>query len=208
MTESTLKLTLASASPYKKAVLNKLGIAFEAVSPDIDETPLQNESPEELVTRLARLKALKVWQELSLQKESGQPHYMIGIDQVAVHNNEVLGKPGTRDKAIQQLLRFSNGEVTFLTGICLLTGPDSFEVSVEPYKVCFKNLTKLQITAYIDAESPLDCAGSFKCEGQGILLFSAMQGRDPNSLIGMPLITLQEQFMRFGVDLFDYIGPV
>lgn len=207
MTVSKLKLTLASASPYKKAVLSKLGIPFEAVAPDIDETALKNESPEELVTRLATLKALKVWQELSHHKGVEQTHYIIGIDQVAVHNNEVLGKPGTRDKAIQQLMRFSNGEVNFLTGICLLTGPKSLDVSVEPYKVYFKELTESQIAAYIDAELPLDCAGSFKCEGQGILLFSNMQGRDPNALIGMPLMALQELLLRCGVDLFDYIRP-
>lgn len=203
-----LSLILASGSTYKKTVLAKLGLAFESISPDVDETPLPDESPTELVTRLAQSKAQKVCSDLDKKQDDERPQFIIGVDQIAVHNDNVIGKPGDIESAIKQLLNFSGQHVSFLTGICLLRNDKTLETMVEPFDVHFKPLTRRQVIRYIDAEMPLDCAGSFKCEGQGILLFSALSGRDPNALIGMPLIALQELFMRFEIDLFEYIEAV
>ena len=199
-----LQLILASGSQYKQCVLSKLGIPFNCFSPDIDESQRLNESPENLVSRLACAKAEKAYLELSKHGKT-EPFYVIGVDQVAVHNNNIIGKSGSIEVAIQQLSEFSGHKVTFATGVCLLNHQGRHEVIVEPYEVEFKNLSQNQIIQYVQAEMPLDCAGSFKCEGQGILLFTALCGRDPNALIGMPLIALQELFSKFGVDLFDYI---
>ncbi|BDX06653.1 Maf family protein [Planctobacterium marinum] len=200
-----IQVTLASGSKYKNDVLSKLGIPFHSVSPNIDESTKSGESPETLVTRLAKAKAEKVLGQSEEQRETSPLRFVIGVDQVAVHKGEIIGKPGNIECAVQQLSNFSAEKVLFITGICLLSSNNQYETHVEPYEVSFKALSQRQIKQYIDAEMPLDCAGSFKCEGQGILLFSALSGRDPNALIGMPLIALQELFLRFDLDLFDYI---
>ena len=127
---------------------------------------------------------------------------IIGSDQVAVLGDQVLGKPGTREKAIEQLSAASGQRVTFLTGLCLLnTTTGRTQVACEPFHVQFRTLRHQQIERYVELEQPLNCAGSFKSEGLGIVLFKELDGRDPNSLIGLPLIVLTEFLAAEGVQL-------
>lgn len=201
---NALHLTLASGSRYKQSVLAKLGIPFSISSPDIDESPLPHETAETLVLRLAREKALHILKTHTEIRNT--EHFIIGVDQVALHNNNILGKPHTREKAIAQLKAFSAQEVVFLTGIAVCHGNGTIKSKVEKYRVAFKTLTEQQIIRYVDAESPLDCAGAFKSEGAGILLFNELAGRDINALVGMPLLAFQELMMEFNVDLFEHIS--
>ena len=191
----TPALLLASSSPFRRELLGKLQLTFTHQSPDIDESRREGESPTDLVTRLAREKAEALAAE--------HPNTLIiGSDQVAVLGDQVLGKPGTRDKAIEQLTAASGQRVTFLTGLCLLnTTTGTAQTACEPFHVQFRALQSGQIERYVDAEQPLNCAGSFKSEGLGIVLFEALEGRDPNSLIGLPLITLTDFLAAEGVTL-------
>lgn len=186
-----MEIILASSSPFRKALLTNLRIPFCCQTPNIDETPHPNESAQQLVERLARLKAQ------ALQKEGA---FVIGSDQVALFAGKILGKPHTRENAIAQLSTFSGKTVDFYTGLALCFGKQCFSC-VEHFAVRFRTLDRKTIETYVDLESPLQCAGSFKSEGLGILLFEALEGRDPNALIGLPLIALNELFARFGVDL-------
>ena len=127
---------------------------------------------------------------------------MIGSDQVACVGDEILGKPGNRENAIAQLSAASGKAVTFYTGLCLYNAAnDQIQVAVEPFVVHFRVLGSAQIERYIDREQPFNCAGSFKSEGFGITLFAALEGRDPNALVGLPLIRLVEMLDRQGVSL-------
>lgn len=184
MTDSVLPLVLASTSPYRKALLSRLGIAFSTVSPDIDESRKPGESPDELVRRLSLDKAR------AGAKETGDA-LVIGSDQVAVIDDEILGKPGSADAAVQQLARLSGHAVTFLTGLSLVnTRSGNIQAEVVPFRVMFRTLDDRQIRRYIENEQPLNCAGSFKSEGMGITLFEKMEGEDPSALVGLPLIRL------------------
>ena len=176
-----MKLVLASSSPFRAAILRNLALPFAAVSPEVDEARLPGEAPQALA-------------------ES----FVIGSDQVATLDGDVLGKPHTVENAVAQLSRFSGREVQFLTGLCLRRGDVVFSC-VEPFVVRFRPLTEAEIRAYVALESPLQCAGSFKSEGLGILLFDALVGRDPNALVGLPLIALRELFEQHGVALFAEI---
>lgn len=179
-----MQIVLASTSPYRLAILQKLPLSFTTDSPDIDESPVENESPESLVKRLAESKARAV----ALR----HPHSLvIGSDQVAVLNGKILGKPGTYEKATRQLREASGNKVVFNTGLCLLnTDTGKVQVSCVPFIVQFRNLTDEQIDRYLLHEKPYNCAGSFKSEGLGITLFEKLSGDDPNTLIGLPLIEL------------------
>lgn len=189
------QLVLASTSPYRRALLDKLGIPFVADSPDADETRHPDEAPQALVCRLAEAKARAV--------AARHPDALIiGSDQVACVGGEVLGKPGNRENAILQLTAAAGESVTFFTGLCLYNSSSHrAQVSMEPYTVHFRHLDRAQIERYIDHEEPFNCAGSFKSEGYGITLFSALEGRDPNALIGLPLILLIEMLAQEGVSL-------
>ncbi|AFJ03786.1 hypothetical protein Q7C_2665 [Methylophaga frappieri] len=188
-------LILGSSSPYRATLLDKLHLDYQVASPQIDESPLLGESPAQLVLRLAENKARKV-------AESHPDSLIIGSDQVAVLNNKIMGKPGTTEKAIKQLTEASGNMVTFLTGLALFNArTGTMQSLVEPYEVHFRSLTTQQITRYIEKEQPLDCAGSFKSEGLGISLFQALNGQDPNSLIGLPLIQLVNFLASEGVDV-------
>lgn len=194
-----IDLTLASTSPFRKSILAKLTIPFNSVSPEVDETAFDNESPNILVERLAIAKAAAGAQQVT----SG---YVIGSDQVACYENEILGKPHTHENAVAQLTRFSGKKVTFYTGLCIHHVPTGLqEHLVETFDVHFKILSEYQIEQYLKAEQPYNCAGSFKSEGLGILLFEKLEGRDPNALIGLPLIGLAELFSRFKLDLLSYV---
>ncbi|WP_290538161.1 nucleoside triphosphate pyrophosphatase [Alcanivorax sp.] len=191
----TPALLLASSSPFRRQLLDKLGLEFIHQSPDIDESRLEGESPVALVMRLARKKAEAL--------AGDHPNTLIiGSDQVAVIGDQVLGKPGSREKAIEQLSAASGQRVTFLTGLCLLnTVTGRTQVACDPFHVQFRTLRPAQIERYVDAEQPLNCAGSFKSEGLGIVLFKAMEGRDPNTLVGLPLILLTEFLAAEGISL-------
>ncbi|MDU0355315.1 Maf family protein [Paraglaciecola aquimarina] len=194
-----MKLTLASSSEYRKTILKKLCIPFDAISPEIDESAINNESINDQVLRLAINKA----QAISKLKPT---HYVIGSDQLASCNGQTLGKPGNFQKAKSQLLMMSDQTVTFHTGLCLANhSTNQLEFLVELFEVKFKPLTEKQISIYLNIEQPYNCAGSFKSEGLGIALFDSLSGRDPNTLMGLPLIALIGMFKNLSVDLFDYM---
>lgn len=188
------KLLLASSSPFRRQILNKLRIPFTYASPDIDETPLSAETPQQYVERLAIEKA----QALANQYPE---HWIIGSDQTSVLDGEIRGKPLTRDNAIRQLQQSSAKHVQFYTGLCLLNAASGQYVSlIEPFSVHFRELSTTEIERYIDLEQPLNCAGSFMVEGLGINLFEKLEGRDENSLIGLPLIGLLELMREAGLE--------
>lgn len=191
-----LPLVLASSSVYRRELLAKLGLAFEHASPNIDESALAHEAPAAQVERLAIAKA----QALAVRFPQA---LIIGSDQMAIGPDGVaLGKPHTADKAVAQLLSMSARRVTFVTGLCLLNSASGRVQSLcESYVVQFRALSAAQIERYVAAEQPLDCAGSFKSEGFGITLFQAFEGRDPNSLIGLPLMALVELLAQEGICL-------
>jgi len=187
-------LILASTSPYRRALLERLGLDFRAVAPGIDETPTPGELPQVLVMRLAEAKARALAQ--------AHPNALIiGSDQVACIDGHILGKPGNRAGAIAQLERLAGREVIFHTGLCLFdTRHHRAETLVEPFRVVFRPLSRAQIEGYVDREQPFDCAGSFKSEGLGIALFERLEGEDPNTLIGLPLIRLIRLLEAKGID--------
>lgn len=188
-----MQLVLASTSPFRKAILEKLGIPFETASPSVDETPLANESAAGLVRRLSEAKARAVATQFPAA-------LIIGSDQVAVIDEHILGKPGTHDKAVEQLRNASGKTVTFLTGLCLYnSSTEECQSEVVPFRVHFRNLNESQIENYLQKERPYNCAGSFKSEGLGIALFDKLEGDDPNTLIGLPLINLIRMFEKEGL---------
>jgi MAF protein len=188
-------IVLGSTSPFRRELLNRLGLSFVTAAPEIDEAAKPGELPQQLVERLAREKAQAV--------AADHPNALvIGSDQVACIDDTVMGKPGDRDTAIAQLLQASGRSVTFYTGLCLLnTATGEAQVVCEPFKVHFRNLDQAAIERYLDAEEPYNCAGSFKSEGLGIALFEKMQGDDPNALIGLPLIRLVSMLEQEGVHI-------
>ncbi len=180
-----MQLILASTSPFRRAILEKLNIQFETIAPqNVDETPMAGEIPEQLVSRLAEAKAKAVGESLSNS-------LVIGSDQVAVVDGQIVGKPLEHENAVKQLKRASGKRVSFLTGLCLYnTESKRVQVEVVPFNVIFRPLTDNQIEHYLKVEQPYNCAGSFKSEGMGVVLFERMEGDDPNTLIGLPLIRL------------------
>ena len=188
-------LVLASTSPYRRALLDRLGFAFTIASPDVDESRLPGEPPKDLVRRLAEAKACAV--------AADHPDALIiGSDQVACIDELVLGKPGSQQRAIEQLMRASGRKVVFYTGLCLLNSATGHaQACCEPFRVHFRRLSPAQIQGYVDREQPLNCAGSFKSEGLGIALFERLEGDDPNALIGLPLIRLIAMLESEGIDL-------
>ena len=190
-------IVLGSTSPFRKEVLNKLNIPFETDKPEVDETPIENETAIELVERLAIAKAQVVSNRWSNS-------LIIGSDQVALFDNEILGKPHTHENAIKQLSSFSGNKVTFLTGLAVNNTETGKTLSlVEPFEVHFKKLTEQEIEAYLLTEKPYKCAGSFKSEALGICLFEKLAGDDPNSLIGLPLIKLVELLKEFNYSVLE-----
>ena len=192
-----MQLILASSSQYRRRLLGTLGLSFEVRSPDIDESPLPDESPESLVGRLAQAKARAV-------ADGSTAELIIGSDQTAAVNGRFLTKPGDEPHAVEQLQYLSGRTVTFFTGLCLYnTRTDAAQLSVEPYTVTLRNLTNAQIESYVQRDQPFDSAGAFRSEGLGIALFERLQGEDPNALIGLPLIRLIEFLGNEGVDVLD-----
>jgi MAF protein len=195
-------LILASSSPFRKALLNKLELPFLSIAANIDESRKIGETPEKLVFRLAQEKA----------REVGKSHHglIIASDQIATLQSglgvqdEILGKPHTHENAVKQLNACSGNSVIFLTSLCLLnTNTDNIQTIVETFTVKFKPLNASQIEHYLNKERPYNCAGSFKSEGLGISLFSALIGNDPNTLIGLPLIQLITLLDNEGIDVLN-----
>ncbi|MFZ5594316.1 MAG: Maf family protein [Pseudomonadota bacterium] len=187
------QLILASSSPYRKELLHRLGLPFITITPQADETPLPGESPEALVARLASAKAHAV-------AHQHPDALIIGSDQVAVLEDQILGKPGNHDNAVAQLSNASGKRVEFLTGLCLLNGATRrMQVNVIPFTVVFRVLSAAQIDNYLRREQPYNCAGSFKSEGLGIALFDKLEGEDPTALVGLPLISLVQMLEHEGV---------
>lgn len=189
------KIVLASTSPFRRSLLEKLNLPFNCAKPNVNEQPLENESAIQLVERLAieKAKAVKALHKNAL---------IIGSDQVAVCDDNILGKPHNFENGIKQLQQFSNKSVTFYTGLALYNSHDDTVHSlVEPFTVHFNELTLNEIKNYLNAEKPYNCAGSFKSEGLGICLFKKLEGNDPNTLIGLPLIKLVSLFKLHGLDV-------
>lgn len=188
-------LILASTSPARKMLLERLQIPFGLEDPNIDETPYPNEPVEKLVKRLALTKARVV----------ARKHLnalIIGADQVATCRGVIFGKPLTDETANEYLSRMSGQKVTFLAGLCLLDSTKNiFTLSVEPFDVYFRALSPTTIKRYIQKENPLGCAGSFRSEGLGITLVRKFAGEDPSSLMGLPLIRLTDMLLSAGAIL-------
>lgn len=187
-----LPLILASSSPYRRELLSRLNIPFSCSSPDIDESRHPDETPIDLVKRLALEKAHAL-------SSSHPQHLIIGSDQVAVLDQQVLGKPHTLERATDQLSAASGKSVIFLTGLALLnSATGEHQVDCVPFTVHFRELSPEQIQRYLEIEQPFDCAGSFKAEGLGVSLFRSTEGTDANSLIGLPLIRLVDMLHNEG----------
>ncbi|MDI1302743.1 MAG: Maf family protein [bacterium] len=189
------RLLLASSSPARRQLLERLQLPFLCVSPDIDETPLAGEPISNLVSRLSKAKACTL--------AARHPDTLIiGSDQALSLDGEILGKPGSHERARQQLQKLSGRDVTFHTGLCLLnTATDHCQLTTETFNVSFRTLSPAAIERYLLADHPYECAGSFKSEGLGIALFKRFDGRDPNSLIGLPLMALVDFLQTEGVML-------
>ena len=188
-------LILASSSPYRKELLARLRLPFDAIAPDLDETPLPGETPQALVERLAIAKAQAIART--------HPHSLvIGSDQVAVHGDQVVSKPMTHENAVAQLRAASGQSVTLFTGLALVdTDSGRVQHEVIPFRVVFRTLTDRQIEHYLRKERPYNCAGSVRVEGLGIALLARLDGEDPNALIGLPLIRLVAMLEREGISV-------
>ena len=192
------RIVLASGSPYRKRLLQRLALDFVCISPDIDETPTSGETPEALVLRLSEAKARAV---ALLAPDA----LVIASDQVGATDGRLLGKPGTSERAEQQLRSISGRAVRFLTGLCVLDARSGRTASgVETCTVHLRELSDAAIRDYVRREQPLDCAGSFKVEGLGIALFRSLELDDPSVLEGLPLIRLVDFLGQFGVPVLRH----
>ncbi len=190
-----LPLVLASGSPYRRELLERLRLPFSWAAPDIDEAPIAGETATELTQRLALSKA----QALAATRPA---HLIIGSDQVLVLDGKPVSKPGNHAAAFAQLRHSSGKTLQFSTSVCLLnTLSGAHQIAVEPFEVVFRELSDEQIERYLRRETPYDCAGSLKAESLGITLLRALRGNDPNSLIGLPLIRLCDMLAQEQVAL-------
>jgi len=190
------RLVLASSSPFRRELLLRLGLEFESVSPQVDESPLANESAEQLARRLAQSKAQSV-------AENYKDAIIIGSDQVAMIGQEMIGKPGNHEKAMEQLRRASGQMMNFYTAICVLNAASGHtQLDLVPFSVMFHQLDDNTITNYLARERPYNCTGAFKSEGLGIALLEYMNGEDPTALIGLPLIRLTRMLELEGITIF------
>lgn len=184
-------IILASTSAYRRELLARLGLPFEVAAPQVDETALPQEAPQDTARRLAQAKAAAV--------AARYPQaVVIGSDQVAVLEGTTLGKPGNHANAVRQLKAMRGKEVAFHTALCVCAGART-ETRVVPYYVRFREYSDAELEHYLRREQPYDCAGSARCEGLGIALIAAMRGSDPTALIGLPLIALTEMLAAQGV---------
>ena len=186
-------LILASSSPFRQALLQRLNLSFESISPDIDESCMSHESATDYVRRLAAEKA-----EVIATRNPAS--LVIGSDQCAWLEGRILGKPGNHKNAMQQLRNARGKEVVFYTGVCVVCLDSGIKmVDCVEYRVGFRCVSDEQLEHYLLTEKPYNCAGSFKSEGYGVTLFSYMSGDDPTSLIGLPLIRLTSMLEEAGI---------
>lgn len=189
------RLVLASTSPYRRELLERLRVPFEVAKPQVDETPLPGEAPADLALRLAVSKA-------QAPAASYPDALLIGSDQVAVLDGQPLSKPETHDNAVRQLRAMRGKAIEFLTGLAVHDATAGRTLSrLVRYEVRFRDYTDDMIERYLRAEQPYDCAGSAKAEGLGIVMIAGMAGDDPNALIGLPLIALVDLLGEFGYPL-------
>ncbi len=194
---STRKIILASSSPYRRALLGRLGLPFECISPDIDETPINHETPHACAIRLAQEKASVIARQFP-------DAIVIGSDQVASCDGQRLEKPGTKERAFEQLRLQRGRRSEFHTAVCVMAdGGKTVASDIVVITVVFRNehsLSDAHLRRYIDLEMPLDCAGAAKSEGLGIALMESLTGPDPTALIGLPMIALTRLLREIGVD--------
>lgn len=193
MPDAAPQLVLASTSPYRRALLERLRIEFAVARPEVDESPWPGEAPKALAARLAVAKASAI-------ADRCPGAWVIGSDQVAELAGTALGKSGGRAAAIAQLQAMSGREVAFHTALCLKRN-DAALAALDTTRVRFRQLAIAEIERYVDAEQPFDCAGSFKVEGLGIALFEAVESSDPTALIGLPLIATARLLREAGYRL-------
>ncbi|MDX1514867.1 MAG: Maf family nucleotide pyrophosphatase, partial [Gammaproteobacteria bacterium] len=183
---ATPRLILASTSPYRRALLERLGLSFECRAPAVQECRHRGEAPRAMVERLAQAKA----RDVAVDTEGA---LVIGSDQCAVVDGEPVGKPGGRQANIRQLETMAGRWVEFLTAVCVLNSATGrAQIDTVGFAVRLRRLDEAEIISYVDREQPFDCAGGFKSEGLGIALFDSMRGDDPTALIGLPLIRLRQ----------------
>ena len=189
------KIILASGSPYRKQLLERLQLEFDCRSPDLDESVLDGETADDYVRRLARAKARAI--------AEGEPAaVVIGSDQCAVLDSRILGKPGSHENALRQLRDAQGKSVIFHTAVCVMRLEDDFcELASVPFEVEFRRLADSQLEHYLRVEQPYQCAGSFKAEGYGSCLFRRLSGDDPSALIGLPLLTLTTMLENAGIEV-------
>ncbi|CAM2193836.1 m(7)GTP pyrophosphatase [Paraburkholderia kururiensis] len=194
-------LILASSSPYRRELLERLRIPFDVAAPAIDETPLPGETPEATALRLAEAKAKAVAATLPA---NARRTLVIGSDQVATFDGQQIGKPGTHERALAQLQAMRGREVLFHSALCLFDSASTESQSVDVIThVRFRRLPDAALDAYLRAETPYDVAGSAKSEGLGIALLEAIQSDDPTALIGLPLIALTRMLLAAGYPLLE-----
>ncbi|MFM0736749.1 Maf-like protein [Paraburkholderia xenovorans] len=194
------RLILASSSPYRRELLERLRVPFEVVVPAIDETPFEGETPEATALRLAEAKARAVAGGL----DSSEPALVIGSDQVATYDGLQIGKPGTHEKALAQLQAMRGREVLFHSALCLFDSRSGTAQSIDVItRVRLRNLPDAALDAYLRAETPYDVAGSAKSEGLGITLLEAIHSDDPTALVGLPLIALSSMLLAAGYPLLE-----
>lgn len=186
-------LVLASTSRYRKELLGRLGVPFTTAAPDCDETASPGETPANLAQRLALAKATTV-------ARARPGAWVLGSDQVPSCDGRILGKPGSRAAAVAQLRTFSGKSVVFYTAVALVRD-DRALTALDTTIVRFRSLAPAEIERYVDAEPALDCAGSFKVEGLGISLFTAIEARDPTALVGLPLIAVRQLLAQAGASI-------
>lgn len=189
------RLVLASTSPYRRQLLERLGLRFTVAAPDVDETPLPGETPVDLTNRLARAKADAV-----AHRHRGS--IVIGSDQVALFGRDIIGKPGNPERCIEQLKMLSGQRLAFFTAVNVVNSDTgSNESHLDITTVHFRKLTSEEIERYVARERPVNCAGGFKVETLGITLFDRIESQDPTALIGLPLVWLSGALRRLGFQL-------
>lgn len=192
---SSRPLILGSTSAYRRELLERLRFPFEVAAPDVDESPQTGERPPELARRLALAKARAV-------ARRHPAALVIGSDQVADLGGEPLGKPGTHERAVEQLRRMRGRTVIFQTAVAVVCLEAGFEqLDLAPVRVRFRDLSDAEIESYLRAETPYDCAGSAKSEGLGIVLLESIESDDPTALVGLPLIRTTRMLRAAGLSL-------
>lgn len=191
----TMQLVLASTSPYRRELLARLGVPFAVAAPDVDETPLSGESPDETAQRLSVLKAKAVAGKYP-------DALIIGSDQVALLEGVHLGKPGTHERAVEQLKAMRGKALEFHTALCVYNAKTgSLQTANVPVRLVMRNYSDAQIENYLRRDTPYNCCGSARSESLGIALIARFETEDPNALVGLPLIKLTEMLAREGLDV-------